>query len=292
MTTPPFSVAFHVGVHKTATSHLQRSLNKAAVGLAMRGVRFYGPKAFREPGMTLPARFGLRQNGPAPDTALDDLRLDGHRLVLSEENYIGALNHPKGFGIKSRYADAGQRLAALAEAMGCEIDVFLCVRRPTTFLNSAYCQMLLGGRVQTVGAYQKRNPLSSVDWVQLVAGIRAAPGVGRLFVWRHEDYAAVFAQIIASLVTPEAADRVVPIPRHVNRGLSVQAVQRVLAAPDAHPDARLAADARRTYPVEDGFPSFDGFTPADHEIGDAIYARQIAAIAALEGVTLLQPAGI
>lgn len=295
MTTKSLSVAFHIGAHKTATSHLQRSLRRASDALAAEGVRYYGPDYLRLPGRTLPALFGFRtgvEAGGAKRPAAEQLALlrkDANRLVLSEENFIGPLSQPHGRWMKHRYKSAGDRLTQLSDAMGQKIDVFLAIRRPTAFINSAYCQMLLGGRVQPVEVFQKRNPLSSVNWVDLVTRLRAARGVGRLNVWQYEDYGAVFPQIAAGLVGADAAPCVVPRPHHINRGLSAAAVAHVLTQAVNETEERPARAARQMMPVEDGYAPFDGFAAEEHAIGDAVYARQLTAIAQMQGVTLLRP---
>ncbi len=296
MTSQPLSIAFHIGAHKTATSHLQRSLLRARDILAVKGVRYYGPDYFRLPGHTIQALFGFRAgvaNGGALRPASDQLALlrkDGHRLVFSEENFIGPLNQPYGRTMKRRYKAADARLHALARAIGQDVDVFLAVRRPTAFINSAYCQMLLGGRVQPIAVYQRRNPLSTVDWVDLVSRVRATPGVGGVTVWQYEDYGALFPQIIAGLVGPEAASVVPPRPRYINRGLSEAAVTAVLDQAEGEIAEKLAQAARQQFPVEDGHTPFDGFAAEEHAIGDAAYARQLKTIAGLDGVRLLQKA--
>ncbi|MEJ8561634.1 hypothetical protein QTO30_10670 [Yoonia sp. GPGPB17] len=296
MTSHSFSVAMHIGAHKTATSHLQRSLKRASDALAEQGVRYYGPEYFRLPGHSLQALFGFRPGIKAggamrpADAQLALLRQNGHRLVLSEENFIGPLNQPHGRGMKHRYKSADDRLTKLSKAIGQPVDVFLAIRRPTAFINSAYCQMLLGGRVQPVAMFQRRNPLSSVDWSELIARLRAAAGVGRLVVWQYEDYGAVFSQIMAGMVGEGAASYVPPRPRYINRGLSADAVVHVLSQTDTMGEEKIARAARNMFPVEQGHAPFDGFAPEEHAIGDAAYARQLAQIAQMQGVTLLRPA--
>ncbi len=295
MTNQPLTIALHIGAHKTATTHLQRSLKHAKRALAAKGVQYYGPTHFRSPGQTIPALFGFRKDPLAPAPALPakdqlaQMRKDADRIVISEENFIGALNHPRGLALKTRYKDAENRVAAFAQAVGQDIDVFLALRSPTGFLNSAYCQMLLGGRVQPVGMYQRRNPISSVDWLGLVTRLHRAKGVGRLTVWKYEDYEAVFPQVAKALVGPQAADLVVPRPKHVNRGLSAEAVAYVLEQDRINPREALATAARKMLPVEEGLAPFDGYSAEQHHIGNVAYRDQIAAIEALEGVTFLRP---
>ena len=285
------SVAFHIGAHKTATSHLQRCLLNGSAALAAKGVHYYGPEYFRQPGHSINAIFGLRGGSEAKETAtqrLKELAQNGHRVVLCEENFIGPLNDPRGQGLLQRYPDAGPKVAALAEALGQEIDVFLAVRRPTDYLNSGYCQMLLGGNVRPFAAYRDANPATSVDWPAVVAGLRAAKGVVQVTVWRHEDYMQVFDQIAAGLVGQDAAPCVPQIPRKRNVGLSEAAVARL------HEEAPLA-DPKRGYevrgalPIADDMPRFDGFTTQEHAQSANVYGDQMDRITQMNGVTVLRP---
>lgn len=293
MSSPDFTVALHMGVHKTATSHLQRSLHRAADALADAGVRYYGPEHLRLPGRSLPALFGLKAGAKqrrAPADQMTLLRKGADRLVLSEENFIGVLNTPRRRAVRVRYPDAGPRISALAQAMDCGgVDVFLGVRHPATYLNSAYGQMLLGGRVMPMALFQKLNPVSGVNWLDLVARIRQTPGVNRLTVWRYEDHADVFDQIVGGLVGVERADLVPPLNKRIHVGLSAAAVASVLDSPDADATGQLANEARRTLPVGPEFVAHDGMSAAEHAAGTEAYLAQTDAIRALEGVTFLEP---
>ena len=290
----PLSIAFHVGAHKTATSHLQRCLNKASEDLAAQGVRFYGPKYLRLSGQGLPALFGLQDMSPptglrTPQEQLAHLSQGGHRLIFSEENYIGALNSVHARGLRVRYKSATHRLADFAAAVGQDSDIFVAVRRPTDFSNSAYCQMLLGGQALQVGTFMRPNPLSGVDWLGLVTRNRAAKGVGRVFVWRYEDYVPLFPKIMAELVGQDHAHLVPMIPRKVNVGLSAAAVAEVLHRTAHDPVERIGMRARNMLPVGAGYPAFDAFSAQEHAASDAVYSGQLAQIGAMEGVTLWRP---
>jgi len=295
MTPTDFTIALHIGAHKTATTHLQRSLSKSADQLHEAGVRYYGPPLFRMPGRSIPALFGLKGDRPdqatrrTPADQLELMRKNAGRLVFSEENYIGVLNSPRRFPVTMRYPDAGSRVTALANALGRKIDVLIGIRRPTGFLNSAYGQMLLGGRVMPIADYKRINPIESVDWVDLLGRLRAAEGVGRLTVWRHEDYAAVFPQISASLVGAENAHLVRPFERRIHEGPSTDAVNEIAQRHADGETGKLGFGMRKLLPVGPNYPAFDGFAEQEHRSGDAAYAKQVAALANLAGVTLLQP---
>lgn len=283
-----FSVAFHIGAHKTATSHLQRSIRMQAGALASRGVHWFGPDHLRRPRQSVPDLLGLNEDGVLSDQI--DVRLQaGARIVFSEENYIGVLNVARRRPVNRRYPDAARRISAVAQAVGRDVDVLLALRRPTAFLNAAYCQQLMGGVVTPMAQYRKINPLGSVDWAELVTRLRAAPGVGQLVVWCHEDYAAHFPAICAALLGPAAAGLVQPIDRYIHRSLSAAAVAEVLHRHGSTRLGDLGMSARRVLPVEEGYPPFDGFNPAEHAASDAAYRAQIAAVGAMPGVTLLDP---
>lgn len=294
MAQPP-TICFHIGAHKTATTHLQVSLETAADSFAAHGVRYLGPERFRLPGQSLQALFGLELGKPraAPKrdavAQLAALAKGADRLVISEENFIGPLNFPKGGGMRLRYKTAADRIAALTAALGQEVSLFLAIRQPTTFLNSAYCQALLGGQAIPVVPYLKRNPLSSVDWLALARGLAETHGVKDITVWRYEDYRALFPHIVTALIGNEAAPAVTPHDRQINKGLSMQAVAEVLhRANDAEIDVP-ASVARHLLSTDMGFAPFDAFAPDDHAASAAEYAVQWAAMADIPKVTRLSP---
>ncbi len=295
MTSPDFSIAFHIGAHKTATSHLQRSLREATEALADAGVRFYGPAHFRLPGRSIQRLFGtLEKPGLEPRRTPQDqltlLRKGGHRLVMSEENYVGVLNSPRRREVRMRYPYAARRVTALADALDAGgLDIFLSIRNPATFLTSAYCQQLLGGRIITMAQYLTVNPLDSVNWFSLVRRLRRARGVNRLTVWRYEDYQPLFPQICAGLVGEDESRLVRPLPRRIHVGLSSRAVAEVLQKSDETAVERVANLARKHFPVSAEAPAFDGFDADQHAVAARAYAAQAKAIEGLAGVTFLRP---
>ena len=291
MPSDEFSIAFHIGAHKTATSHLQRSLLLASDELAAQGVRYYGPDHFRLPGRTISALFGLRPRDGVgrskrdPQEQLALMRKGASRIVFSEENFIGTLAHPERSNIEFGYPNANIKIARLARALGRPIDVFLSLRNPTAMINSIYSQLLRGDRILPFDAFKAMVPMARSDWADLVARLRATPGVGQVTVWTYEDYLALFDNICNAMVGHPVA----PVAQQVNPRLSAQAVAHTLARYDAGARGNLAKEAASAFPVEQGFARFDGFSDREHDFADMAYRAQIDAIREMAGVTLLAP---
>ena len=303
MSQPPLDVIFHIGAHKTATTHLQHSIGNVSDLLASEGVQFFGPQSLRANGKRLEARFSLPFNprksnadGRPAEVVLEEMVQGGHRLVLSEENFIGVLFDSARKGPKCRlgypiYAQAGDRLAALAEKIAPDgFHICLGIREPAMFLNSAYGQALLAGYVIPEAKFMLHNPLRGIDWAELVTRLRATPGVRHLTVWRQEDYAACLDQIL-TVMLGDAARHVVPIKRTVNPGLSQEAVAFALKMKRAGHAGPLAQLARDEYPIGPTSPVYQGYDEEARALSREFYDLQVDALSRMEGVTLLRPQG-
>ncbi|MCG3268240.1 hypothetical protein [Yoonia sp. I 8.24] len=288
MSSDDFRIAFHIGAHKTATSHLQRSLLRASDALVEQGVRYYGPDHFRLPGRTLSALFGLRERRAKrpPQDQLALMRKGADRIVFSEENFIGTLAHTISQDIEFGYPNANIKIARLSRALGKPIDLFLSVRNPTAMINSVYSQLLRGNKIIDFEDFKAMVPMTRGDWADLVTRLRETPGVGRLVVWAYEDYSALFDDICLAML----GTQITPVAHHVNPRLSAQAVAQILAQNDAGMQGELAKDAANAFPVENGFARFDGFSDREHDFADMAYRAQVDAISEMPGVTLLSPA--
>ena len=291
---PPRSAAIHIGAHKTATTHLQRSFAMQQEALIGAGVRYYGPETLRRPKQSLGDVFGLegfKKTHPtrSPEVQTDFMFKDGHRLVLSDENFIGVLHNKQGNMLSPLYPKAETRVQALSEALNVgPIDVMIGIRNPATFLVSAYGQALLGGQIISFEDYIAKNTLQQVYWPGLVARMRRIPSVGRIVVWQFEEYRWRFHKICAALMGAEVKMRIVPLPNKVHRGLSAAAVAHVLAQMEAVDANVLGDQARKAFPLGPENPVFAPFSPAEVAAATADYDRQIADIERIVGVTVLR----
>lgn len=289
-----YEIMLHIGVHKTATTHLQHSVLNRRKALAAAGIQFFGPPQLRNEHPSIASRFdlpfdkGKRLNPEISLTAMFD---GGDRLVLSEENFIGSMQTGAGKMPMPLYPKSARRITALAERIALDgIDVFVAIRRPTDFITSAYGQYLLGGHYLPFAKFQALNPLSGVDWVRFVAQLLHARGTRNLIVWRFEDYAAVFPQIMSLMLGETGAEIVGSMAKVVHPGLSSNALTEIDARfAKGGFGADIAATARQAFPISHINPRFDPFDADVHVSSQREYTRQCEAIAGLEGVTFLQP---
>ena len=293
---PPRSVALHIGAHKTATTHLQRSFVMQQDALIRAGLRYYGPDTLRRPKRGLGDLYGLaaykRQTFPtrSREEQRDFMFKDGHRLILSDENFVGVLHNKAGNMLSPLYPMAQARVQGLAEALDVgPMDVLVGLRNPATFLVSAYGQAIMGGQLSSFEDYSAKNPLSQIYWPGLVTRLRQCSGVGRIIVWRFEEYRWRFHKICAAMMGDHVDMRILPLPKKVHLGLSNAAVAHVLEHLDTADLATLGERARKAYPISEAHPAFAPFSQDEIAAATADYDRQIAEISDIAGVTFLRP---
>jgi hypothetical protein len=293
--TGPVSVGLHLGVHKTATTHLQHSLRDSREALVAAGVRYYGPDSLRLRGRSIEQMFGLGKSGRQRRSVADQIAFlakSGHRILLSEENFAGRPIDGNGAIVRPVYPLASERVRALAAKLAAEevaFDLFLSIRSPATYVTSSYSQALLGGYFTAPAEFAARNPPTSIDWTGFVRSLAEIPHLRRFIVWRYEDYAAVLPEILNAMMGFEAASVVKLSTAIANQGLSAQALDRFLEARASGNASLTPAQARNRFPVGPNSPPFGLFGPEELKYDRARYEKQIASIAKISGVELLAP---
>ena len=282
-------LSVHLGAHKTATTHLQRSIDESAEAAIDAGVRCYGPQYLRHGGRAIQNLFGLQpwcgnaKPRRTPENQLSFLAKGGNRVFLSDENFLGPLHEGDGNLVLPLYADAPARVAALAAALPeARIKLYLSIRRPDAFIESAYSQTLFSGDFLNPDDFRDRHPVSSVDWVPLVRGLATAPGVESLLVWRYEDYGQIFNYLMRRMLRWKLGTVIAPFHKTVHPGLSEAAVEQILQQHAAGRGGPLAAMARRDLPVTDGNPRFSLFDQVEKSKAAAMYHSQIEQIRSIE----------
>lgn len=290
----------HIGAHKTATTHLQHTLEANVALLKEAGVQYRGPRDFRGEGRTLQNRFGLLTEGGAatahdPIRELADLAAGAQRLVISEENIAGPIWQRKGGEASPLYPRADAHLEKLLPQFGGRpLSLFFSVRNPADFISSTYAQALLGGRIQPFETFTKGMELSQVRWSNLLRRLTLLPDVTEVFVWKYEDYSKIQVRMLRKLLGWKLGPRVVPITGRVHQGMSAEAVARVLALGDNAPKTRKERRAmvhalREEYPTGEARGRFSPWGAEARAVAAKSYEDDLAEIAAMEKVQIIHP---
>ena len=288
----PNTLVLHVGAHKTASTHLQHTLSAAK---PIPNTAFWPPRLLRGPGESVPERFGFPLDpetaivsDKSPKEMLIKMADGADRLVISEETFAGRLQRGWGRIPTPLYFTATGRIASfaqiVAEAGGPAIDLCLGIRNPTDYLASAYSQILNGNRVVLPEKYRERNDIADIDWTDYVQRLRAVPGVGRLTVWRHEDYADLFPQICVEMV---GTDDIPVLAGRVQQRLSSKAVDAILLS-KSWSGPEMIHQAANALPIGPDNSPYDLYDTETHAQSQAFYRTQCRAIAAMPNVTFLQ----
>jgi hypothetical protein len=292
---PPQTIALHIGAHKTATSHLQKTLHNNRKMLSAEGVRVVGPHLLRAKGRNLQAMFNLSwSESPAPRRAPRDqlaFLARGHkRLVFSEENFVGVLADKAGRVSLPLYPAGPERVAELAAAWApIKPQLFVAVRNPASYLASAYSQTLLGGAHVGPRTFRARNDWRLINWADYIAKFRAISDISDIYVWRQEDYDRTQGLILRRLLGWKVGGKVERVDGRVHLGLSAAAVRQTLQWAQEGKTEKVGTTARGLFPINDDNKPFALYARSTLDTAQAIYAAQMAQIEAMEGVTVLHP---
>lgn len=229
----------HLGAHKTATTHLQQTLEAHRPALVERGVDFIHFRAFRSVAAPYvrPNSWQRRLWSPPVarrfERALDGLRATGpDTVLLSDEDILGYSRDQLGQTLypQPRALHLVRHLAGRAE----RASLFLAIRSLDGLLPSAYAQALKAEPYPpgSLDALCRRVAEAPPSWVELIERIQAAvPGVP-LRVWRYEHYRDHWREILATYAGREtgALPEVPPV-----RGTASPALRAIEAAEQLDP---------------------------------------------------------
>ena len=184
----------HIGVHKTATTHLQNQLENLRPDLAISKIKLVTRAQMRN------ARIASLLKNEASANTLNNLLKQTHwnialgnifykqqEVILSEENLIGNVDGLLSIPI---YANLETRLARLSKFLkNDEFCLFLSIRNFAEILPSAYSEYLrytnkLDG-FDKIRAHILANPPS---WLSFIERIKTTLPTTEVKVWTFESY--------------------------------------------------------------------------------------------------------
>jgi len=248
------TIRFHIGAHKTASTHLQMTLSRCTF---RPGTRYVPLKRLRHTLIT-----PVRKSRP---------RLPWHRWysgtwLFSDENVLGTTAN--GLAL---YPDPAK---ALRYFQGCQLSVFLCVRAYDTFLASAWGERLWHHQYQPFIA-----ELPTRRWSDLVRDLRRdLPGTA-IHAWCYEDYRENMQQVAQFYAGNTISAFGEPVAQNPKSGFSARAVEELSRSDDRRPRKSCILQVREQFPVSDQYPRFDPWNSEQKAQLGAMYQEDLQVIA-------------
>lgn len=229
-------VILHTGVHATDDDRLLRGLTRNAADWRDDGVAVPGPSRYRQ--LLSDAVHALAQGTPAPEARevlLEAILTDDpehvDRMVLSNRNFFCVPKLALQGGVL--YARAEERVAAFkALFAGDEIELFMGVRNPATFLPALFAESPSNDFYDFVAGVDPRT----LRWSDLVRRLRAAHPDVALTVWCNEDTPLIWGQILREMAGIELNRKIRGAFDLLSDIMEPEGMKRFRAYLSAHPN--------------------------------------------------------
>lgn len=283
-------LCFLIGAHKTASTHLQRSVTRSKAALAQTGVAAIGPVPI---GADLLPLADLLRGRTDPDLLrlaaegfLQREAKDLPRALLMNENILGASLAPRMLLQDDRlYKFAPGRLKRLLQLFpDHELSVGIAIRAPSSFLISAWQEDMKGHAFGPFRDYLGNIDPGALSWLALIKRLRQAAGDIPFFVWRYEDYPAVAPQVLGHCLG-DSAGAVHLLEGTANPGFSAAALDHLADLGAVTKDNTI--EALRRFPKGPDYPAFTPWSESELQAASARYAQDCDDLTDLDGVTLI-----
>lgn len=287
------NLVFMIGAHKTASTHLQRSMVASSDALAAHDVAVVPPVPI---GTNLLPLVNMMRDKADPrilqaaaNKFLDIHTADKHTVLLMNENIPGTLGPNMLLADSKLYKFAPKRLKRFTALFPDHHQtVGLAIRNPATFLVSAWQETLKGNDFYPFEHYIKNIDLTALSWVQLINRMRNAQDQEVPFlVWRYEDYNQIRDQLVGLITSQDAIEDMVWLDETTNQGLSEHALNFLQAVGKVTKKNR--DDAMELFPRGTDAPPFRPFGKAQLAELTELYDQQWAEIQAMPGVHTITP---
>lgn len=258
-----------LGLHKTGTTFLQKSLVRSEVALVLAGIAYVPLEDFRRR-WTRPL---LHRNHPeAPEPGV--LPAGMTRWLAFDENILALVQH--AVTREGLYPQAGPRARIVADHLGLRRPrIVLGLRGCDGLVPSLYCEALKSTPFKTFEQFLLQ-PVEAMSWLPLIDQLRAEFPDSDMLLYRAEDLPGREARLLAEVTgLPESAFTLLDKPERL--GFSHAAVTRLHEMAEHGPVSR--EDVRtivRAHPRGPGLPGYSPWTPEDRAILQAGYARDLA----------------
>jgi hypothetical protein len=276
-------IDLHLGVHKTATTHLQKYW-VACNGLTDRVLC----PPLDEVRTHLTPACGQAQATPADKAArawLAKTCAGRARVLLSDENFIG--NCEGNLARRALYPDTRQRLERLAALLGdAEVNVLVCVRSYADYLRSAYCEAIRHTPYRPFREMYKPFDFARRGWEHVVEDVLEALPGAEVTCWRYGELAQARPAVTAELFGVDASRLPAPDDRRERRTfprLAIRLLDDVYARLGSETATQIRGSVEKVVSGPQ-MPRFEPWTPAETTELAAASERSFVALRELERV--------
>ncbi|MCK0094492.1 hypothetical protein MWU60_02820 [Yoonia sp. F2084L] len=312
--TEPYTV-LHGGFHKTASTFLQKSLQRNKGKLAKSGVHYVPHRHMRKQ-YTVPCQqnayqaIGIRRRTVVEDAQLRQIASDffepvtsdpPQRLVLSDENLAGHCGNCVKTGQLYRYRDPF--VASFARNIPYPVrEVYLAVRSYADFFAGAYVEYFRSLQEDSSHVTTSRMMCTRVfnhmpGWNGAISVIIKRFPDARIFVWQFEDFIKhkdMAPMLLQKLVGDSVDVQTFKAPqgdsqRESASGRAMEQLE-LMALVDGLPDMVAARQkVQNRFPRNKENGRFDPWHPWERAHLDRLYIKDIARLRTNSAVTLLDP---
>jgi hypothetical protein len=248
-------ILLHLGVHKTATTYIQKKLALNAGLLADRHIHYDPLDVFRKGFTSLLKEDTTRANDYVTHLMATAASMT---LLVSEENILGVPGELVRDG--RYYGRARRRLGRTAELLQTDNpEIYLGLRDYASFAVSMYCEYIRHQKFLTFADYWKIVVASGFSWMTVIEDIHAAVPGARIVLWDFADFRRIEEQIFAAMLDFDPGLLVNP-ERSARESFSATAIRSFEALSGAldHQDLKkIMGPVARNFPKGNLYPAFD-----------------------------------
>ncbi|WP_133122506.1 hypothetical protein [Yoonia maricola] len=313
--TEPYTV-LHGGFHKTASTFLQKSLQRNKGRLKKGGV-YYVPHRDLRKKFTVPCQqnayqaIGVKRKTVISDAELQKmtsaffqpvLRDKPQRLVLSDENLAGHCGNCVKTGQLYRYR--GAFMASFAKSTPYPVrEIYLSVRNYADFFAAAYVEYFRSlqedsSQITTTQIMRTRLFNHMPGWNGVINVVSRHFPDAQIYVWRFEDFVAdetmapaLLQRLIGHTVDVQTFDAPRGNSKRQSASARAMAELELLAVTEGLPSlVAQRQDIQNRYPRNAQNGRFDPWMPWERAHLDRLYVDDIERLGTNKAVTLLDPA--
>ena len=259
-------IILHIGVHKTATTHIQSLLQSGTDLLKENGVTVSLPKTLRQEWLGVFLSVANKADEDITEAEIQRLRQiapNGKRWIVSEENFAGI---PYDFMVtEGFYPNVKRRLALFKRLFPhADIELFFSVRRYDRFYRSLYLEVVRNRGYIPFEKYYREESFSEYSWKAFLDRVTQVIPEEKITLWCYEEIAEILPAVIDKMAGFACYGQLAAkyATKRTRPSLSAKALEML-----ASEDLNEAGDMRRErvekllrmYPVGDLYPAFQPF---------------------------------